>query len=103
VVKIGVQGAELDVLDGMKQVLADHQDILLIVDYAVARLDRLGIKPSQWFAPFFVHGFDVFSNEEQASRWLRVPEDQVSHLPSTNLVFVRPETNLWTLLTQHER
>jgi FkbM family methyltransferase len=103
VVKIGAQGAELDVLDGMKQVLADHRDILLIVDYAVARLDRLGIKASEWFAPFFVHGFDVFSNEEQASRWLRVPEDRVSHLPSTNLVFVRPETNLWTLLTQHER
>jgi FkbM family methyltransferase len=103
VVKIGVQGAELDVLDGMKQVLADHRDILLIVDYDAARLDRLEIKPSEWFARFFVHGFEVFSNEEQASRWLRIPEDRVSHLPSTKVVFVRPGTNLWTLLTQHER
>jgi FkbM family methyltransferase len=103
VVKIDVQGAELDVLDGMKQVLTDHREILLIVDYALARLDALGIKPSEWFARFFVYGFDVFSNDEQAQRWLRIPEDQVSQLLSTSVVFVRPQTNLWTILKQHER
>jgi FkbM family methyltransferase len=103
VVKIGVQGAELDVLDGMQQVLTDHRDILLIVDYAVAHLHPLGIQPSEWFARFFVHGFDVFANDEQANRWLQIPEDRVSQLSSTNVVFVRPETNLWTILKQHER
>jgi FkbM family methyltransferase len=103
VVKIGVQGAELDVLDGMQQVLTDHREILLIVDYAVAHLHPLGIQPSEWFARFFVHGFDVFANDEQANRWLQIPKDRVSQLSSTNVVFVRPETNLWTILKQHER
>jgi FkbM family methyltransferase len=103
VVKIDVQGAELDVLDGMKQVLADHRDILLIVDYAAAQLHPLGIKPSEWFARFFAHGFDLFANDERTNRWLQIPEDRVSQLSSTSVVFVRPETSLWTIVKQDER
>jgi FkbM family methyltransferase len=102
VVKIAVQGAELEVLEGMRQVLTDHPDILLIVDYGVPHLHRLGIKPSDWFGRFFVHGFDVFSIDEQADGWSQIPEESASRLPSTNVVFVRPETNLWTILKQHE-
>jgi FkbM family methyltransferase len=102
VVKIAVQGAELEVLEGMKQVLADHREILLIVEYEVPRLHRLGIKPSDWFGRFLVHGFDVFSKGEQADRWLHIPEGSVCQLPSTSVVFVRPETSLWTILKQHE-
>ena len=103
VVKIAAQGAELEVLEGMKQVLADNHDILLIVDYWVPHLHRMGIKPSDWFGRFFAYGFGAFAMDEQADRWLHIPEETASQLPSTNVVFVRPESSLWTTLKQHER
>jgi len=103
VVKIAAQGAELEVLEGMQRVLTENRDILLIVDYRVPQLHRLAIKPSDWFGRFFVHGFGVFSMDEQADRWLHIPEASANQLPSTNVVFVRPETSLWTILKQHEK
>ncbi|MBV9390397.1 MAG: FkbM family methyltransferase, partial [Verrucomicrobia bacterium] len=103
VVKISAQGTELDVLEGMKQILSDHRDLLLIVDYQLPHLDRLGLKPSDWFRRFLVHGFDLFSMDEQGDRWLHVPEESANQLRSTTVAFVRPETMLWTILRQHEK
>ncbi len=54
VVKLDVEGAELDVLDGMKHLLAKHWNILLIVEYGVPHLERLGIGPAEWFGRFFL-------------------------------------------------
>ncbi len=97
VVKIAAQGAELDVLEGMKQILSDHRDLLLIVDYQLPHLQSLGIRPSDWFQRFFVHGFHLFSMDEQADKWLHITEESASQLPSTTVAFVRPGTMLWTI------
>jgi FkbM family methyltransferase len=102
VVKIDVEGAELDVLQGMKQVLANHQDILLIVEYGVPHLQRLGISPSEWFGRFFAHGFALFALDEQAGTWREVAEEEAIQLRSTNVAFVRPESRHWTVLKKHE-
>jgi FkbM family methyltransferase len=102
VVKIDVEGAELEVLQGMKQVLANHEDILLIVEYGVPHLRRLGISPSEWFGRFFVHGFALFALDEQAGTWREVAEEKAIQLPSTNVAFVRPETRYWSILKKHE-
>jgi FkbM family methyltransferase len=102
VVKLDVEGAELDVLDGMKHLLAKHWNILLIVEYGVPHLERLGIGPAEWFGRFFAHGFALFAFNEQAGAWRQVAEEQTTELVSTNVVFVRPETSLWRVLKQHE-
>jgi hypothetical protein len=102
VVKIDVEGAELDVLEGMKHILADHPDIMLIVEYGVPHLRRVGISPSEWFSRFFAHGFAVFALDEQAGTWHQVREEDTSQLHSTNVVFVRPESSRWTILKTHE-
>ena len=102
VVKLDVEGAELDVLDGMKHSLANYRDILLIVEYGVSHLERLGIAPAEWFGRFFGHGFALFTFDQRAGAWHQVAEERAPELLSTNVVFVRPETKLWTLLKQHE-
>jgi FkbM family methyltransferase len=102
VVKIDVEGAELDVLEGMRQILAKHEDILLIVEYGIPHLQRLEISPSKWFDRFFAHGFALFALDEQAGTWRHVAEEEASQLPSTNVAFVRPETRYWTVLKKHE-
>ena len=101
VVKMDVEGAELDVLEGMKHIL-DKWDIVLIAEYGVSHLKRLGIDPADWFRRFFAHGFALFAFDEQADSWREVPEQKTSELPSVKVVFVRPGTSQWSILKQHE-
>jgi len=102
VVKIDAGGAELAVLEGMNQVLASHREIVLIVEYGVPQLQRIGITPVEWFGRFFAHGLTLFAFDEQTGAWRQIAEEHAVKLPSTMVAFVRPGTNQWTILRQHE-
>ena len=101
-VKIDAGGAELDVLEGMNHVLSSHRDIVLIVEYGLPQLQRMGIGPVEWFGRFFAHGFALFAFEELTGAWRQITEDQAGKLPTTTVAFVRPGTTQWTVLKQHE-
>jgi FkbM family methyltransferase len=102
VVKIDVAGAELDVLEGMKHILANHRDIVLIVEYGVSHLKCLGINPADWFRRFFTLGFVLFAFDEQADTWREIAEQKTSDLASGNVVFVRPGTSPWSILVRSQ-
>lgn len=98
VVKIDVEGAELDVLEGMKHILANHRDIMLVVKYGISHLKR--IDPADWFGRFFAHGFVPFAFDEQAGTWREIAEQKTGELGSSNIVFVRPGTSHWSILVR---
>jgi FkbM family methyltransferase len=102
VVKIDVEGAELDVLEGMRHLLANHRDIILIVEFGVPHLQRTGITPGEWFGRFFDFGFAPFALDERAVTWHRVAEREASHVGSTSVAFVRPDTKHWAVIKKHE-
>jgi FkbM family methyltransferase len=102
VVKIDAAGAELAVLEGMNHVLASHREIVLIVEYGVPHLQRKGISPAEWFGRFFAHGLVLFAFEEQTGAWRQIAKEHAGKLSSTTVAFVRPGTNPWTILKQHE-
>ena len=102
VVKIDAGGAELDVLEGMSHVLSSHRDIILIVDYGLPQLQRMGISPIEWFGRFFAHGLTLFAFAEQTGAWRQISEDHAGKLPTTTVAFVRSGTNQWSVLKQHE-
>jgi len=102
VVKIDAGGGELDVLEGMNHVLSSHRDIVLIAEYGLPQLKRMGIRPVEWFDRFFAHDLALFAFEEQTSAWREITEDHARKLPTTTVAFVRPGTNQCTLLKEHE-
>ena len=102
VVKIDAGGEELAVLEGMNHILANHRDIVLIVEYGVPQLQRTGISPVEWFGRFFAHGLTLFAFDEQKGAWRQKAQEDAVKLPSATVAFVRPGTNQWTNLTQHE-
>ena len=101
-IKIDVEGAELQVLEGMRQTVANHHEIVLIVEYNLPHLDRAKITSTEWFDRFFDYGFDLFVLDEIERTWRAIAKHDASQLPSANLVFVRPNTAAWRQLKQHE-
>lgn len=88
-IKIDVEGAELDVLDGAQQLLQNNSGIALVVELGLSHLERIGIGLSAWLDAFSSVGF---------SRWVIDPEtglleqwsiDRLATEPSVNLFFAR--------------
>lgn len=88
--KIDVEGAELDVLAGMKRVIEENRELAIVTEYGPVHLKRVGIAPADWFAAFEAHGLRAYAIEDPAGRCRRVKPADLEDVESVNLVWVRP-------------
>jgi len=97
-VKIDVEGAELDVLAGMKRILATNPEIVLIVEFGPSHLARTGVTPEAWFAAFTGEGFDALAIDEETGACRPVEAIDVVDAASVNIVFVAPYSPMARIL-----
>lgn len=89
VVKIDVEGAELDVLAGMAGRLQANRDIALVAEFGPSHLERIGIAPRTWWDAFKAHGFTAFEIEEPTGLCRPIALKAALARESVNLAFVR--------------
>ncbi len=89
-VKIDVEGAELDVLHGMPRLLAANPGVAVLAEYGPSHLLRVGIAPAAWFAAFVAHGLEPHLIGEPDGRTEPTSAAALEGIVSANLVFVRP-------------
>src|SRR5262245_13031463 len=97
--KIDVEGAELEVIEGAVSLIADNPEIALIVEFGPSHLRRTGRTPSQWLDSFNQLGlyYRVINNESGAlEKWSL---DALEQVESVNLFFARPESPAWERLS----
>jgi len=94
VVKIDVEGAELDVLAGMRGHIAANPRIALIAEFGPSHLARLAVSPQSWWDAFASHGFAAFGIEEPSGVCKPVTLERALGQESINLVFLRPDSGL---------
>lgn len=90
-VKVDVEGAELLVLSGMRRLLADNPDVLVIAELAPEFIERVGGTVRAWLDAFSDAGLNrVFEIDETAGlcRPLR-PLAELEAVASLNLAFIR--------------
>jgi FkbM family methyltransferase len=90
VVKIDVEGAELDVLAGMKGVIAKSPDLAILAEFGPEHLKRVGQTPAQWFKAFADAGFKPYLIDETTSGCAPTDAKSAAKLVSANIAFVRP-------------
>lgn len=90
VVKIDVEGAELDVVRGMSRLFEDNPDLAVLAEFGPSHLQRVGIDASDWFAAFGAHGLQPRVISEPAGTVGFVDPAALMAVESSNLVFVRP-------------
>ncbi|WP_343698784.1 FkbM family methyltransferase [Caulobacter sp.] len=89
VVKIDVEGAELDVLAGMGGVIAKNPDLAIVAEFGPEHLKRVGQTPAQWFKAFTDHGFKAYIIDEATSAAEPTNAKAAAKVVSANIAFVR--------------
>ena len=93
-IKVDVEGAELLVLQGMKRILEENPEIILVVEFGPSHLYRVGQSVEQWLDAFKKCGFDQILEIDEASAACRPlrSESELAKIQSLNLVFARSGT-----------
>jgi FkbM family methyltransferase len=89
VVKIDVEGAELDVLAGMKGLIAKNPDLAIVAEFGPEHLKRVGQTPAQWFKAFADAGFTAYIIDEATSAAEPTSAKAAAKVVSANIAFVR--------------
>lgn len=89
VVKIDVEGAELDVLAGMKGVIAKNPDLAILAEFGPEHLARVGQTPAQWFKAFGDAGFTPYMIDETHGACVKTNAKAAAKVVSANIAFVR--------------
>lgn len=91
-VKIDVEGAELDVLAGMGKLIARNPGLAIIAEFGPSHLARVGQTPQGWFDAFAHHGFHGYAIDEASGTCRPVTAREVADVVSVNIAFARPGT-----------
>lgn len=94
-IKIDVEGAELQALEGARATIQRNKEIALIVEYGPSHLQRVGILRQDWFASFEKLGliWRVINPLNGAIEdW---PIAKLEEIESVNLLFAFPGASVW--------
>ncbi|KAB7765826.1 FkbM family methyltransferase [Xanthomonas maliensis] len=94
-VKIDVEGAELEVIAGMEMLLKRCPDAALVLEYAESHLERVGTTREAWEQMRAKHGFLMYLIDDLTGEYARIDDFGVlSGRASSNLLFCRPQSPL---------
>ena len=100
-VKIDVEGAELDVMLGMPRLLS-NPEIAVVVEFAPSHLARAGTQMRDWAELIARNGFEIFRVDDVSGACSSVGDiEALADVFSVNLLLTRPDTRIWQTVTTH--
>ncbi|MBA7660315.1 hypothetical protein ES703_68317 [subsurface metagenome] len=96
VIKIDIEGAEIDAVEGMNKVIKKNKDLEMLVEFWPFAIKRAGRSPDEFFAKLLSHGFVIYGIYEK-KRLLRKLSNVTEAL---GMCQKKPSVNLY--LTKHD-
>ena len=94
-VKVDVEGAEIEVIASAKGLLQRSPDIGLIVEFGRIHLRRTGINTIDWIDSFTRHGFEHRSIDPITGALHDISVEMLDKVETINLLFARPQSPVW--------
>jgi len=91
VIKIDVEGAEIDAIEGMKQVIKENRNLKMFVEFWPYAIRKAGKSPEEFFSKLLNHGFVIYgiNEKERELRKISNPSEALEMCkkrPSVNLL-----------------
>lgn len=86
-IKIDVEGAELDVLEGAQRIIKENPSVALIVEFGPSHINRLGHSVDLWLQAFGELGFNYQVINPVTGQLEQWGEEQLKQVDSVNLYF----------------
>lgn len=97
-IKVDVEGAELDVIRGAKRLLENAPECSVVAECGPSHLKRIGVSTQDWLAEFAAHGFESYAITEPDGHLHRMTPDWVDRQESVNVLFLRSGSKAATKL-----
>ena len=94
-IKIDVEGAELEVLESAASVIKHTPDIAFIVEFGPTHLKRTGHSTQQWLSAFTDIGLIYRAINADTGMLEDWPLEQMENTGSVNLFFARTDSTAW--------
>lgn len=94
-IKIDVEGAELEVLETAQRTLESNPDIAVIAEFGPAHLKRYDASTEHWFERFEAYGFVAKAIDEDNGRLIELNTLDLNQTASVNIFFARPNSAVW--------
>lgn len=102
VIKIDVEGAELDVIKGAEKTLVRSADCALVAELGPSHLKRVGISLAEWLGAFERFGLKSFAIEEPFGEVKAADPGWLAEQHSVNMLFCRPGSFAHSALLEHK-
>jgi FkbM family methyltransferase len=89
IVKLDVEGAELDVLSGMERVLAENPDLAIVAEFGPSHLKRTRQSSDRWIGSFRERGFGLFVIDERNGDVSACDDARLAGVYSVNILAIR--------------
>lgn len=94
-IKIDVEGAELEVIQGARALIERTPQVALIAEFGASHLARTGHTTYEWLAEFAALGLDHQVIEPVSGALESWTNEQLEQVESANLFFARPAAAVW--------
>lgn len=94
-IKIDVEGAEIEVLESARAFIEANPDIALIVEFGPSHLARTGCAVADWFDAFARLGLVYQAIDPLNGDLVACTPEQLRQAESTNLLFARRDSPVW--------
>ncbi len=98
-VKMDVEGAELDVLIGMPRLIKQNPDLSIVAEYGRSHLSRQGLDPAFWADQFLSKGYSLFAIDEMSGRCEPTSAAAFGERESVNIAMARFGTRAYDVLS----
>lgn len=95
-IKIDVEGAELEVVEGAASAIARNPEIALIVEFGISHLRRTEHMTADWLRQFHDLGLTYNAIDPETGAISEISLSELESSFSTNLLFSRPGSTVWT-------
>lgn len=93
-IKIDVEGWELEVLEGLRKTLANNRDASVLLEFGPSHIKRAGSDPLTWVSTLRTFGMDIYEINEDDASLTPLRSKGFENIESINLLLSRRLENL---------